>query len=128
MTIYVADDNIYLNQGDSGNIKITNLPDDRNYMLFFAISDPETNKIIGEELTYQTEYRPSVEITLSSSLTDKLTIPDGENKGVYQWGLKLCYGDEENTLIPKVKLDGNTPIFQNAPKVFVMPKYVEGNK
>lgn len=128
MTIFVQGDNIYLYQGDSGNIKITNLPNDRNYLLYFAISDPDTNKIIGEELTYQTEYRPSVEITLSSSLTDKLTIPDGESKGIYQWGLKLCLGDEENTLIPKVKLQEEIPIFQNAPKVFVMQKYVEGKK
>lgn len=126
MAIYNSDKDIYLWKGDSGNITFDGLPVDKDYTVYFSISDPETNKIIAEELSIQSERRKKVTFYLDTNFTDLLRVPVGETKATYQYGLKICNGQDEETLIPEVDVSGEKPIFQKAPKVYVFQKFIEG--
>lgn len=126
MTIYVSGQDIYLWQGDSGNIVFDGLPVDKDYTVYFSISSIETNKQIVEEISLQSERRKKVTFTLDSDYTNQLKVPTNESKISYQYGLKICNGTEEETLIPEVDTTGDKPIFKKAPKVIVHQKVVEG--
>ena len=128
MTIYVANDgSISLYQGDSGNITFKGLPQDKNYSVHFAFYDPEYNQIVGEDLVLNAEYNSEVSFPISASFTDNLKVLSGESCRIYNYGLKICSGEDEYTLIPKVEIVDGKPVFQSAPLVYVYPKYVEGN-
>ncbi len=127
MTIYVSQDGtISFYQGDSGNIIFSGLPVDKNYKVYFAISDPESNKIIAEELSTNSNYASIVTFALSTDYTEKLKVEAGESCAVYRYGLKICSGSNEYTLIPEVEIENENPKFHSAPKVVVYPKYAEG--
>jgi len=127
MAIYVSNDKtISFYQGDSGNITFTGIPTDKSYTVYFAISNPDTNEIIGEELTMNSANKSSITFTLTAEYTDSIPLSEGSSCAVYRYGLKICSGSMEYTLIPEVKTDKGDPEFQSAPKVVVYPKYSEG--
>ena len=126
MAIYVSKTgDIHLFKGDSGNISFKGLPTDKNYNVYFAVSNPDTSGIMAEINTVS-NFSDTVEIGISSEFTDKLPVEADEERATYQYGLKICHGDDEYTLIPQVEVGGDNPIFKPAPKVYVHQKYVEG--
>jgi hypothetical protein len=67
-------------------------------------------------------------IYISSLLSNKLNVRNGEHKHEYYYSLKLCdeFGDIQNTILPKVSLDEKgAPVFQDPVKIVVRPKYVQ---
>lgn len=128
MTIYVQNNDIHLRQGDSGNICISGLVTDNNYSVYFAVSEPETNKIVAEELVVKSEFRDIVYLPISAAFTDKLIVPEGESRAVYQYSIKICIGKDERTVSPGVDLSGNMPKFNKAHKLHVYTKLAEGGK
>lgn len=127
MAIYVSKNgNIHFYKGDSGNITFKGLPTDKNYSVCLAISDPETNETIGDELVIGSNFLSSVTFTLSSDFTDQFNVDEENLFSVYQYGLKICSESDEYTLIPKVEIVKENPVFKPAPKVIVHKKFVEG--
>lgn len=117
--------NIYLFKGDSGSLLFKNIPTDKNYTLFFSIVDEESGKIINE-ISTNTLHLEEIILNIPVSFTDKLKFESGENERIYKYGVKLCNGIEEHTLVPKVDILGDTPIFKNAPDFVLKQKFVEG--
>lgn len=117
--------NIYLFKGDSGSLIFKNLPTDKNYTLFFAIVDEETGKIINEIFT-NTLYLSEITLDIPVTFTNDLKIDSGESERIFKYGVKICCGIEEHTLIPKVDISGDIPIFNNAPDFVLKQKFAEG--
>jgi hypothetical protein len=127
VAIYVSGKDIFLYQGDSGNITFNGLPTDKNYDVYLSINHLETNKSVTDKiLPVQSERQQQVTFSLGADATNELKVPAGESKAIYQYGLKICYGLDEYTLIPEVDIQSVVPNFLKAPKVIVYPKYVEG--
>ena len=127
MAIYVSKNgDIHFYKGDSGNITFKGIPTDKNYSVYFAVSYPDTNSVIGDELSVSSNYSSSVTFSISASFTDKMPINSEDSTAIYQYGLKLCSGDDEYTVIPKVSIQNNEPVFGASPRVIVHKKFVEG--
>ena len=95
--------------GDSGTITIKGLPTDVNdYVLFLEIHGKHD---VIKELALNGAAEASFDITVA----------DTERLGAGQWfyGVKLCQGGTENTLIPNLKIGPKA-------KFIVNPKVVEG--
>lgn len=111
--------NITLRQGDSAEIGIEDIPDDREYDMYFSIYD-SNRKIIFE--LKEVPVDRAVTFKLTPEDTDLLTVPIGQKTGNYFWAIKRCYEPDnfEDTLLvgDKGVADVN--------KVLVYPKIVEG--
>ena len=80
--------------GDSGTITIKGLPKDADdYVLFMEIHG---NEDVVKEIALNGESEISIDITVAD--TEKL------GAGQWQYGVKLCQGGTENTLIPNLKI------------------------
>lgn len=80
--------------GDSGTITIKGLPTDVNdYVLFLEIHG---EKDIVKEVPLNGESQVSIDISVED--TEKL------GPGQWTYGVKLCQGGTENTLIPNLKI------------------------
>ncbi len=126
MAIYVKNDDIYFYQGDSGNITFKGIPTDKNYNVYFAISDINTNSRLGTELSVESNNLSEVTFTLSAEYTNALSVASEDDYSIYQYGLKICANGDEYTLIPKVLTDNKNVTFSKAPRIYVYPKYAEG--
>lgn len=129
MAIYIDDKgNLELYQGDSGNIKFSGLPVDKDYLVSFAVKDLKTGEIMFE-LSQQAAQVDNVTFSISPELTEKLTIPARSLTYTYTYGLKITDEDGmEDTLIPAVSFDeNNNPVFSTPLNVTVHQKFVEGN-
>ncbi|MCM1296028.1 MAG: hypothetical protein NC311_10845 [Muribaculaceae bacterium] len=114
---------IELIQGDSGDVVISGLPNDKAYIIYFAFIK-EDKQLLGEEVSVPCQNQDTVTIHIPASFTDSLTVPAGEDFAEYYYGLKLCTADgltEETLLIG----ENANPVDFN--KVTVYPKRVEGN-
>lgn len=113
--------NIFLIQGDSGTFIIDGLPTDKNYAVYFAVTDENRNTVGGELLVYS-NYSSKVIFSLTGDYTDLLTVPKNEEYAVYYYGIKLCdlQNDVEDTLV----LAGND--ISGVNMITVYPKKVEG--
>lgn len=128
MAIYIDDKgNLELYQGDSGNVKFSNLPTDKDYLVSFAIKDLKSGAIIFE-LSQQSEQADNVTFNISPDLTEKLVIPPRSLTYTYTYGVKVTSPEgTEDTLIPVVNFDeNNNPIFSSPLTVIVHQKFVEG--
>ena len=95
--------------GDSGTITIKGLPTDANdYVLFLEIHGK--NDVVKE-----------IALNGQSECSIDITVEDTEKLGAGQWnyGVKLCQGGTENTLIPNLKIGPKA-------RFIVNPKVVEG--
>lgn len=80
--------------GDSGTITIKGLPTDVNdYTLFMEIHG---KKDVVKEIALNGASEVSIDITVED--TEKL------GAGHWEYGVKLCQGGTENTLIPNLKI------------------------
>lgn len=90
--------NIYIYQGDSGDIVVSGLPTDKNYKVYFTIKDLD-NKTVASRLEVESNYSDSVTFFLTSEYTSLLTVPKNEDVGFYKYGLKTVDAEgDENTL------------------------------
>ena len=121
MTLLNEGKNLYLRQGDTGNIKYTNLPKDQNYSVYHSIYDPDTYKILGEIQGTFTQATGEVEFTFGTSYTDTLPVGD------WEYGLKICAGDTEDTILPRAYTnDQGELVREPAPTFTVWDKVTEG--
>ena len=128
MAIYISKNGtVSLYKGDSGNITFSGLPTDKAYAAHFAFYDPDTGSVVGDEFVVDAAFSPKVTFQITANSTDKLHVEAGESFKILNYGFKIVSGDEEYTLIPKVKLVDGEPVFEQPPLVYVYPKYVEGN-
>ncbi|MCR5264983.1 MAG: hypothetical protein K6E29_00135 [Cyanobacteria bacterium RUI128] len=116
------DDNgtLYIHQGDSASVILEGLGTDKDYRVYFAVKD-KSRKTIGDELVINSNYNPTVKFNLSGDYTDLFTVPDNENYAIYYYALKICCGNEENTLVLE-----NSELGELNPLI-VYPKMVEGD-
>lgn len=111
--------NITLRQGDNAELSIEDIPEDKEYDIYFSIYDSNRNIIF--ELR-EIPVNGSVTFKITPANTELLTVPDGQKTANYFWAVKRCYEPDnfEDTLIvgDKGVADVN--------KVLVYPKIVEG--
>ena len=100
MTLIIDNDGtISLYQGDSGEIVISGLDEEKNYIVYFAIQDSNRN-LIGEELQVAVNSSDTVTFVLTPEYTDLLQVPKNKPYEIYFYGIKACEEDSkrEDTL------------------------------
>ena len=116
------DGNISMIQGDSGLITIRGLNPNKNFTVYFAITDKNRNPV-GDELSVSNNNNSYVVFQLTPSYTDLLTVKKDELYAVYYYGLKVCDEDtqrEETLMIASNEIG-------NLNTITVYPKKVEGD-
>lgn len=111
--------NIYIIQGDSGEVVVNGLPTDKNYQVYFVIKDLK-NRVVANCLQIQSNYNSTVTFSITPEFSSMLSVPKNEEVGFYTYGLKTVdeYGNE-NTLF----VDGCC--YEDTNKVIVFPEKVE---
>ena len=122
MSIFATGQDIYLRQGDTGNITYSGLPTDKAYTVYQSIYDPENNSIIKEiEATNFDQTTGVALFTYDETLSNSLRV------GEWEYGLKICSGGSEDTVLPQTTIQDGEIINNPAPKFTVDYKYVEGD-
>jgi len=126
MAFFIDDNgNITLIQGDSGVLTVNGLPTDKSYTVYFAIKNAN-RQTVGSELSIEANGLDSVQFAIGASLTDLLTVPNGEESAEYYYGIKICTTDAiTNIETEETLLLGNLDISEMN-TVTVYPKRVEG--
>lgn len=93
------DGTISLYQGDSGELVVSGLDNEKNYTVFFAIQDINRN-LIGEELQVAVTNSNTVTFVLTPEYTDLLKVPKNKPYEIYFYGIKACEIEDniENTM------------------------------
>ena len=123
MTILSSGQNIYLRQGDTVNITFNGIPTDKAYTVYLYVYNPDTNTIIKEiQHTQFTQATGTVLFQLDEDDSNALPVGD------WVYGLKICSGGSEDTVLPRTYTDDTTGelIHDPAPQFIVDYKYVEG--
>ena len=122
MTILSSGQNIYLRQGDTGNITFSGIPTDKNYQVYLSVYNPDTNGIIEEILaTSFTQAQGIVLFAIGEEVSNSLPVGD------WTYGLKICAGGSEDTVLPRSYVDdAGELIHEPAPQFTVDYKVVEG--
>ncbi|MBO7735320.1 MAG: hypothetical protein J6S67_22330 [Methanobrevibacter sp.] len=112
---------ITLRQGDSAEIGIEDIPDDRPYDMYFSIYD------INRKIMFELKENPinrAVTFKIEPKHSDLLTVPTGQKTANYFWAVKRCYEPDkfEDTL-----LIGDKGI-ADVNKVIVYPLIAEGGE
>lgn len=115
---------LYMYQGDTGNIKIKGIPETGNYSVYFQLSTQDGTKVF--ELMVESNFSNEVVFLLGTDITDTLAT------GTYCYAVKLCFENDygmisEETVIPPLKNTSLTPSnFKNKAMFYVYPKQIEG--
>ena len=122
MTILAIGKNLYLKQGDTGNVYFNKLPKDKPYDVYLSVYDPDTNNILNEtQATTYTQATGQAYFGISEDFSNGLPVGD------WEYGLKICYDGTEDTVLPRAYLDESGALVKEAaPKITVDYKYVEG--
>ena len=112
---------IVLYQGDSGNITISGLDTNKNYVVYFAIQDEKQN-LIGNELQVASNKSDFVVFSLTADFTDLLKVSRVKNYDLYTYGIKVCDTETktEDTLIIEASNYGDKNL------IIVYPRKVMG--
>lgn len=123
MTILsTGDKGIYLKQGDTGQVAFRGIPKDKNYNVYLSVINPETNNILTEILAEFTQ-SSGIAVVLFNETTSN-SLPVGE----WEYGLKICSGGSEDTVIPRAYVDDSGSLIREpAPAFIVDTKYAEGD-
>lgn len=115
------DGTISLYQGDSGELVVSGLDEDKKYTVFFAIQDKDRN-LIGEELQVSVTNSDTVTFILTPEYTDLLKVPKQKPYEIYFYGIKACEIDKhiENTMFIADTTYGDLN------RIIVYPKKVKG--
>ncbi len=112
---------IVLYQGDSGNITISGLDTNKNYIVYFAIQDEKQN-LIGNELHVASNKSDFVVFSLTADFTDLLIVPKGKSYAIYTYGIKVC--DTETKTEDTLIIEGSNYGDKNL--IIVYPRKVMG--
>lgn len=112
---------LYMYQGDSGNVTIKGLPTTEDFTVYLDIYNDNGDIIFHYYIN--SDFHHSVIIPISS------TDSDGFDAGTYYYAVKLCLPNgTEETVIPPLKNTSMTPTnFKNKALFMVYPKQIEGN-
>lgn len=123
MTLLNEGKDLFIRQGDTGNVIFKGLPTDKNYGVYFSIYNPDTYKIIKELQGTFTQATGTVVFAFGVDFTDD--IPVGE----WEYGLKICAGGTEDTILPRAYTNEQGELIREpAPKFTVWDKVVEGDE
>lgn len=111
-------------QGDSMEIPLKGIPTDKNYAIYFAMQDKDRIPI-GTEVMVESFNSPEIIIFVTGDLTDLLTVPEGQKKETYYYGVKSCFVEEDGTKVEDTYILGNGTI-GSLNTLTVYPKKVEG--
>ena len=122
MTILATGQDIYLRQGDTGNITFSGIPKDKAYSVFLSVYNPDTQTIIKE--IEDTSFTQATGVVLFAIGEDESnSLPVGE----WEYGLKICANGSEDTILPRSYIDETGALINEAaPKFTVDYKYIEG--
>lgn len=117
-----SDGTISLYQGDSGELVVSGLNPEKNYVVYFAIQDAD-RKIMGEELQVAVTSSDTVTFVLTPQYTDLLTVPKNKPYEIYFYGIKATEnnGEIENTMFVSDTTYGDLN------RIIVYPRKVKGN-
>lgn len=115
------DGTISLYQGDSGELVVSGLENEKNYTVYFAIQDSDRN-VIGEELQVAVTNSDTVTFILTPEYTDLLKVPKNKPYEIYFYGIKACEAEEniENTMFISDTTYGDLN------RIIVYPRKVKG--
>jgi len=122
MAIYQNGKNLWLYQGDTGNILFSGLPMDKAYTVYMSIFDEDGEKII-KEIT-------ATSFNQATGVATFVVDEDASNSlqvGEFTYALKICSDGSEDTVIPETKLEDGVYSQEAAPSFIVYPKRVEGD-
>ena len=122
MAIYQNGKNLWLYQGDTGNILFSGLPMDKAYTVHMSIFDEDGEKII-KEIT-------ATSFNQATGVATFVVDEDASNSlqvGEFTYALKICSDGSEDTVIPETKLEDGVYSQEAAPSFIVYPKRVEGD-
>lgn len=120
MALYIDENGtITLIQGDSGEIVVSGLDEKTNYDVYLAIQTLK-RKPVTSELHVKSNFSDTVTFVLTAEYTDLLTVPRNKDFEIYQYGIKLCTTDSEDTMI----IANND--YGAVNQLIVYPKIVEG--
>lgn len=124
MTILSAGQNIYMRQGDTGNVQFSGIPTDKAYTIFLSVYNPDTNTII-KEIQHYTFVQAIGQVTFKIDEDISNSLPVGD----WVYGLKICAPDgSEDTILPRSYVDDAGELIHDpAPLFTVSYKYVEGS-
>jgi len=122
MAIYAAGKNIYMRQGDTGNITFSKIPQDKDYSVFIALYNPDTNVVVQE--IEATDFVQSTGVALFAiNETVSNSLPVGE----WVYGVKICGPDgSEDTILPRARIIDGEIVKDEFPQFTVDYKVVEG--
>ena len=125
----INDTDLKLYCGDTGNLRISNLPTDKNYKVYWEIIRAKTQETVFE-LELDSNQADNVLFNLDSKHSDLLTVPNINTPETYYWSIKICdpQTGAEDTVIPKTRVDPDTGLatFSKPYKLIVLHKMVEG--
>lgn len=123
MTLLNEGKDLFIRQGDTGNVIYKGLPTDKNYGVYHSIYDPDTYRIIKELQGTFTQATGTVVFAFSTEYTDDLPV------GEWEYGLKICAGGTEDTILPRAYTNEQGELIREpAPKFTVWDKVVEGDE
>ena len=117
------DGTISLYQVDSGEIVISGLDIEKNYIVYFAIQDNNRN-LIGQELQVSVSNSDTVTFILTPDYTDLLKVPCNKPYEVYFYGIKAC---EDNSLIENTLFIAEST-YGDLNRIIVYPRKVKGGE
>lgn len=125
----INDTDLKLYCGDTGNLKISNLPTDKNYNVYLQVLNSKTQAKVFE-IMVQSQQANNVIFSIDAAHSDLLTVSNINTPETYYWSIKLCDSvtGTEDTVIPKTVVDpitGNAT-FSKPYKLIVLYKMVEG--
>lgn len=121
MAMYAANQDIYIRQGDTGNMVFTGLPKDKAYDVYFSVYNPDENTIIAQLKAYQFTQSTGIAVFLiDEDFSNALPVGD------WSWGLKVCKDGMEDTIVPKTYFENGKIIQGKYPAFTVDYKVAEG--
>lgn len=124
MSIFASTEkkNIYMRQGDTGNIFVEGFPTDKDYTVYFSIYNPDENKILAE-ITAATFAQATGQAIFTFDETFSNSLPVGD----WIYGIKICASGMEDTLIPKTTIENGKIKQEPYPTFTVDYKIAEGD-
>lgn len=122
MSVFSTGQNIYLRQGDTGNITFSGLPTDEDYSVYLSVYNPDNDRILQEKLAAEFDRVEGVALfTFDEDFSNSLPVGD------WTYGLKICADGSEDTVLPRAYIDDSGELIKEpAPQFTVDYKYVEG--
>lgn len=122
MSVFATGQNIYLRQGDTGNIVFSGLPTDKAYTVYLSVYNPDNDTILKE-----VEAAGFAQGTGVATFTFNEDFSNGLPVGDWTYGLKICANGSEDTVLPRAYIEDGELIKEAAPTFTVDSKYVEGD-